>query len=159
MITVRIKIGTGAVRDTYETYGMIYVESDTRFEADLNDFATTTYAEQSGENMDPRTTRKAFDYKIKFLIETPNSDIENANAKIRAFNSLLYTKASDSDVLTFKTVTLYNDYKRVKIVGTPKDFIKEATDFWRDDNKVAYDCVQAELTIHVSNPELCDFSI
>ena len=56
-----------------------------------------------------------------------------------------------------KTVTFYDDYKRVKIVGIP-EVLDEAKSFYRMSGGGVLDCVEVELTIHVDNPKLCDFS-
>jgi hypothetical protein len=126
------------------------------FGAETNGFESTTYAEKDGENIDPRTTLKAFDYVVQFLVEAPNSNIDSANARIKAFNEALY--ASDGDIKTFKPVTFYDDYNKVKIVGYP-DLIAKPTSFWRDRNGVMHDAVQIEWTIRVNNPNLCDFNL
>jgi hypothetical protein len=156
MINVRLQIGDGEIVDTFEAYSFVYVEADDRFAPPTKGFESTTYAEQEGENIDPRTVDDAFDYKVKFVVLTPNSELEDANKKIRAFNQLLYTKSGD--IKTFKTVTFFNDYKKVKIVGTPNP-LDEAKDFYRDSKGNVYDAVQVEWSIRVSNPKLCDFSI
>jgi hypothetical protein len=157
MLKTRLQIEDGDIKDMAETYGFIYISSDHRLAAPKKSLETTTYAEQEGENTDPRTVDDAFDYKVKFAVLAPNNDLENANVKIRDFNALLYSKEKDSDVKTLKRVTFYNDYKRVKIAGLPNP-ISEATDFWRDDKGVVYDAVQVEWTIRVDKPSECDFA-
>lgn len=156
MINGRLKIGDGDIQDVFEQWGLIYISSDNRFEAPTKGFASTSYAEEAGEHTDPRTVPDAFDYKVKFLVMAPNKNLINANAKIAALNQALYSEAS-TGVRTYKQVTFYNDYKRVKIVGYPQP-IDEATEFWRDKKGKVHDCVQIEWTIRVNNPTLCDFS-
>lgn len=158
MITSRIQIGTGGIRDTYEGWGMIYVSADNRTEAPIKKRETTSYAEDAGEYIDPRTVQDAFDYKVKFIIEAPNHNLVNANAKIAAFNKALYLQEAGSDIRTYKEVTFYDDYKRVKIVGLPSP-IAEPTEFYRRQDGSVMDCVVVELTIHVSNPTKCDFNM
>lgn len=155
MIKVRVQIADGEIKDTIE-YGLIYLESDSRFSAPTKGFEESTYAEQPGSNIDPKTVDDKFDYKVKFFVKA-DRDLENANQKIAAFNSLLYTKDADN-IKTFKQVTFYNDYKKVKIVGYPKP-IEEATDFWRDSRGKQADVVCVEWTIMVNDPTLCDFNI
>ena len=157
-IFARIQIEDGPIWDTYEQFGFIYIESESRTAAPEKKLETTTYAEQEGENVDPRTVDDVFDYKVKFLIETPNTDWGNANTKIRAFNNRIRDINETTKIKTIKRVTLYNDYKRVKIVGIP-EIIAEPTDFYRDRNGNALDCVLFELTIHVDKPSLCDFAL
>lgn len=158
MIRVRLSIGGGGAYDTFETWGLVYLESDTRTEAPIKKRDTTSYAEEAGEHTDPRTVQDAFDHKVKFLVEAPNSNLENANTKIAAFNRALYTQAADSDIRIYKEVALYDDYKRVKIVGIPEP-IAEPVSLYRRQNGSVMDCAVVELTIHVSDPTKCNFNL
>ena len=156
MIKVRLQIADGNIEDTADKYGLVYLSADNRFAAPTKGFETSKYAERPGSNIIPRTVDDEFEYKVNFFIKV-DGDLENANQKIAAFNSLLYTKDADN-IKTFKQVTFYNDYKRVKIVGYPNP-IEEATDFWRDSNGKVADVVCVEWTIKVNDPTLCDFNI
>lgn len=158
MITARIQIGAGDIQDTYEGWGMIYMSSDNRTEAPIKKRETTSYAEDAGEHVDPRTVQDAFDYNVKFIIEAPNRNLVNANAKIAAFNKALYSQDAGSDIRVYKEVTFYDDYKRVKIVGLPHP-IAEPKELYRRQNGQAMDCAQVELTIRVSDPTKCDFNL
>lgn len=155
MIKVRIQIGDGSVLDSESGYGLIYLSSDNVFEAPLKTMESTSYPEQAGKNVNPKTVRDSFDYKVKFFIKAGGS-LGNANAVIASFNNQLYDEVDG--VMTFKRVVFYNDYKKVKISGIPK-LIQEATDFWRDDKGRQADVVCAEWNITVDNPSLCDFNI
>ena len=155
MLTARIKIGDDQIRDT-QYYGLVYVSSDSRFAPDSKDFDVTTYPEQEGENVNPKTVDAPFDYKIKFYVKAEGK-LENANQKIKAFNELLYDKGSDG-IKTYKQVYLYNDYKKVLIVGYPKP-IATPTQFWRDHTGETHDVVVVEWTIRVVKPSLCDFNL
>lgn len=155
MLTARIKIGTASVQDS-RYYGLVYLSSDHVVGAPTKGFEETTYPEQGGVNVSPKTVDDAFDYKVTFFIQTDSLD--NANEKIRKFNNLLYTTTPDSDVKTFKKVSFYNDYKRHMIVGYPHP-ISEAKDFWRDKRDQVNDVVIVEWTIRVVKPSECNFSI
>lgn len=155
MIKVRIKIGDGSIVDT-TTYGLIYLDSDKRIGAPAKDYEAVTYPEEEGEYIIPKTVDAPFDYKVKFFIQADS--LQNANAKIKAFNALLFTQASGSDVKTFKQVEFYNDYKRHKIVGYPQP-MAEATEFWQDRKSQLNDIVVLEWTIRVTKPSLCDFNL
>lgn len=155
MIRVRLQIADGEISDTVDKYGLVYIEADKRFEAPLKEIEKTSYPEQEGENSLNKTVRDAFDYKVKWFIQT-NGSIFNANRIISAFNSQLYIAAGD--IMTFKQVVLYDDYKKVKIVGIPS-LIQEATEFWRDANGKQHDVVCVEWVIRVSKPSLCDFNL
>lgn len=142
--------------DTYEELGFIYIESDHRIGAPEKKRETTTYAEQEGENVDPRTVDDVFDYKVTFLIECPNTNKENANEKIKKFNDAIRKVDIETGIKTCKHIAFYNDYKRVMIIGIP-EVIEEPKEFYRYKGDVL-DCVLIELTIHVDKPSLCDFS-
>lgn len=153
---MRIKIGDGAIEDTVAAHKLIYMEADHRTEAPIKKRDVTTYAEQAGDNTDPRTIQDAFDYKAQFIIDGQNRNLENVNAIVAAFNKKLYTQPSNSDIRTYKEVTFYNDFKRVKIVGLPEP-IAEPKEMKR--NNKGCDFAEVELTIHVSDPTKCDFNL
>lgn len=156
MITARLKIGDGAMEDTYEKWGLIFKDADKRFEAPVKSHDKSSYAGQAGENIDPRTVQDAFDYKIEFIIEAPNKNLENVNAKIATFNKALYTASADSDIRAYKQVELY--HHRVKIVGIPEP-IPEAKELYRHSKLGVMECAVVEWKIRVSNPKLCDFNL
>lgn len=162
MITVRLQIpgvpannDAGAVVDT-QTYGFVYLDSDKRVGAPSKAFESTSYPEEEGEHIIPKTVDDAFDYTVKFFIQA--TSLKNANALIKDFNDMLFTQASGSDVKQYKQVTFYNDYKRHKIVGYPSP-ISEATDFWRDRTNQLQDIIVVEWKIRVTKPSLCDFNL
>jgi hypothetical protein len=154
MLTARLKIGTGEIQDT-RTYGLVYLSSDNVVGAPIKGFEETSYPEQQGVNISPKTVDAAFDYKVTFFMQA--SSIANANERIRLFNNALFEQPLNSDVKTFKKVEFYNDYKRHKIVGYPQP-ISEAKDFWRDKRSQLNDIVIVEWTIRVVKPSDCDFS-
>lgn len=154
MLTARIKIGDGGtVRDsTY--YGLVYLSSDNAMAAPVKAFEETSYPEQEGVNICPKTVDDAFDYKVKFFIRA--TSLSNANDIITAFNNQLFTKSGD--VKTFKKVYFYNDYKKHMIVGYPQP-IHEAKDFWRDPRGLVTDVVTVEWNIRVGKPSECNFAL
>lgn len=156
MIKVRIQIGNGAVEDTFTAHRLIYKEADNRTEAPIKKRDTTAYIEQAGENTDPRTVQDAFDYKVTFVIDAFDRNLDNVNAIVAAFNQKLYTHTAGSDIRTYKTVTFWNDYKRVKIVGLPQP-IAEPKALKRSKN--GYDFAEVELVIRVDDPTKCDFNL
>ena len=155
MIRVRLQIAEGNILDTADNYGLVYISSDSRFHAPIKQREVTTYAEQEGENILAKTVSDAFDYKVTWFVKADGS-LGNANAVIARFNALLYEQVDD--IKTFKQVTFYNDYKKVKIVGIPSP-IAEATEFWRDAQGKQHDVVQVEWVIRASKPSLCDFNL
>lgn len=176
MITARLKIGDdGAIQDTYEQWGFIYLSGDRRFSAPEKPRDVTSYAEEAGEHMDLRSVPDAFDYKVKFLISTPNRNYINANEKIAALNAALREDITEQvaglngEAITVnvggavrrcKTVTFYDDYKRVKIVGIPS-LIGEVDNgnYYRRQFGGYLDCVVVELAIRVVDPTLCEWNV
>lgn len=156
MIRVRLKIGGGAIEDTFEAHKLIYLESDHRTEAPIKKRDSTSYAEEAGEHTDPRTVQDAFDYKVRFIIDGQNTDPKSVNAIVAAFNAKLYTQPADGDIRTYREVTFYNDFKRVKIVGLPEP-IAEPKEMKR--SRKGYDFAEVEFVIHVSDPRKCDFNL
>lgn len=156
MLTARIKIGSEEIRDT-RYFGLVYLSSDHVMGAPIKGFEETSYPEQEGVNICPKTVDDAFDYKVTFFIQADS--VDSANEKIRFFNSVLYEPPEQgSDVKTYHKVEFYNDYKRQKIVGYPQP-ISEAKDFWRDKRNQVNDIVIVEWTIRVVKPSECDFSL
>lgn len=156
MISVRIKIGDGAVEDTFAAHKLIYLSADNRTEAPIKKRDASSYAEQAGDNVDRRTVQDSFDYKVTFIIDGQNTDLDNVNAIIAAFNRKLYTQPADSDIRTYKEVAFFNDFKRVKIVGIPEP-IAEPKEMKRSRN--GFDFAEVEFVIHAKDPTKCDFNL
>lgn len=154
MITARINID-GTIRDS-QYYGLVYLDSDKRLAAPTKGFEATSYPEEEGEHIIPKTADDAFDYTVKFFIRA--TSVKDANTLISEFNAQLSSQDAVGGVRTFNQVEFYNDYKRHKIVGYPQP-IAEATNFWRDPSDQVHDVVVVEWTIRVTKPSLCDFSI
>lgn len=151
---MRIKIGDGAIEDTFTAHKLIYMDADNRTEAPIKKRDVSSYAEEAGEHTDPRTVQDAFDYKAQFIIDGQDKDLKRVNSIIAAFNKKLYTQEADSDIRIYKEVTFYNDFKPHKIVGIPEP-IAECKEFKKSKN--GYEFAQVEFTIHVSDPTKCNF--
>lgn len=158
MIKVRIKIGDGEIKDTFEEWGLIYIDADKRTAPPEKKCDATSYIEKSGENPDPRTVYDAFDYKVQFAVCAPNENLKNANSVIAKFNAAIRQKTVGSDIMRKRKVVFYNDHDRVKIVGYP-ELIAEPKSLYRMQGGHVLDCAEVELVIHVSEPHLCDFNM
>lgn len=153
-----IQIENGQRQDTRDAFGFIYLESDKWLAAPTRAYAATSYAEQAGENIDPRTVEEAFDFKITFVAEVTGGQIKNGlhvNTRIAALNDAMFSKAADSDILTARQVTIYDLTKHRKIVGYPKRIPEPKDDdiFFSNNQELAV----IELVLRVTNPNLCDF--
>lgn len=154
MIRVRIQIGDGATEDVFTAHKLIYMDADNRTEAPMKKRDVSSYAEQAGDNTDPRTVQDAFDYKVQFIIDGQDKDLRRVNSIVAAFNKKLYTQVEDSDIRAYKEVTFYNDFKPCKIVGLPEP-IPECKEFRKSKN--GYEFAQVEFVIHVGDPSKCNF--
>lgn len=160
LIPSRIQIEDGPIFDTFTKWGFIYMSSSTMFAAPEKKRDTTNYVEEAGEHNDPRTVDNAFDYEVKFLVEAPNKNIININSKISIFNNAIREKFSSTDVKRCKIITLYDDYKRCKITGIPEIISNvDKDDYFRRKDGHIEDFAVIKLTIHVDNPNLCDFNM
>lgn len=156
MTKARIQIGNGATEDTFAAHKLIYFDADKRTEAPVKKRDSSSYIEKPGEHTDPRTVQDSFDYKVQFIIDAWDRDLDNVNAIVAAFNAKLYAQEENSGIRVFKEVAFYNDDRRVKIVGLP-DPIAEPKELHRSRN--GYDFAQVELVIHVGDPTKCDFNL
>lgn len=150
-------IDGGKVNDTLEKYGLIYISSDNILGAPNKGFDTTAYPEEEGEHILPITVDDAFDYKVTFLVNA-NGKLATANGKIAEFNRDICTVNTTTGRKEYKTISLYNYYKRVKIVGIPSP-ISSAESFWRDPSGLVWDVVEVTISIRVTKPSECDFNL
>ena len=91
MLRVRIKIGSGTVVYTDTVYGLVYLDSDKRMAAPVKALEKTSYPEEEGEHILPKTVDDAFDYKVKFFIDPSHqggspASLKTVNATINEFN-------------------------------------------------------------------------
>lgn len=163
MRTARIQIGDGQILDTYKRWGFLVLdngEDKARFSPPEKKRDKTSYAGEAGAHEDPRTVYDEFDYKMRFIIEAPNKDYISVNSKIRAWNEAVRERTAGSGVLRCKTVMLYDDFMRCKIVGSPELIAEADKDgFYRHVNGSVMDCAVVELIIHVSDPTLSEFDM
>lgn len=158
MIKSKIRISDGEIVDFYEAYGFVYVDADERTAPNEKEYDKISYAEEAGEHIDPRTVFAPFDYTAKFIIEAPNKDLTNVNAKIQAFNNAIIQKDSKTDVIEKREIEFYNLLNRVKITGYPS-LVSTPTEVYHSDQYGEMDFAMVELKIHVINPNKCDFAL
>lgn len=158
MVGVKLQIGEGEIFDTYEKWGLIYLDADKYTESPIKPRDTTSYPEDAGEHVDKRTVQAAFDYSVRFAIDTPNSLPTSANAIIDAFNRALYETVGGSNVRRYQEVTFYNDFDQVMIVGLPEP-IAQPEEWYRSRNKRTNDIAVVEFKIRVNDPSKCNFNL
>lgn len=158
MIRALIQIEDGAIEDSYDKWGFVYMDADERTAPDEKEDAVTSYIEEPGEHRDGRTVDAPFDYTAKFFVEAPNKDLTNVNAKINAFNRAIRETETGSDVKRKKEIAFYNLLNRVKIVGVPQ-LIAVPTKVYHSNRYGEMDFAEFDLKIRVNDPRKCDFEL
>ncbi len=154
MITSHIGFNGAQPTDAYETWGLIYLDADERHEAPTKPLKATSYAEEAGEHIDPRSVQDAFDYRVTFAITGDGKNsVEAVNHKINAFNQAMYDVDPITQIRTYKEITFFNELNDVVIVGYPNP-IEEAKEMYRGEQG-EYDCAVVELVIRVADPRKC----
>ena len=72
MIRVKIQINNNVIEDSYDKWGFIFLSADNRVDAPIKAFDEISYIESAGKEIDTRTVADSFEYKTRFLVETPN---------------------------------------------------------------------------------------
>lgn len=146
MADMRIQVGSDAAYDI-ATKRLYLIKSPSNMGADMkeNNIFIRDYPEKDGDDVYVNTTPKlkSFDYEITFAYydgENPGT-LNQANTYIAGFYSSLLGKQ----------ITIYNDYKKQKIVGYVKSY-KEG-EFYRTSKDIAIFTV----TFYVPKPSLCNF--
>lgn len=158
MIKSGIQIEDGPIMDFCEAFGFIYIDADERTAADEKEDAVSNYPEQAGEHRDGRTCLASFDYTATFIIEAPNKNLTNVNARIKAFNDAIRERIAGSDIRRKREITFFNPLNRVKIVGYP-ELIAEPKQVYHSNRYGELDWAKVELKIRVSDPKKCDFNL
>jgi len=140
---MRIKI---ADNPTYgiDYYGFYLAKSQSEMGCDPKDssIVITDFPEVDGDTfyIPPMPSRKSFDYDISLSFFDDN--LNSANKKISEFYNSLFGQP----------ITIYNDYKGVKLVGRIKSY--KAGEFYRNEK----DVVLFDLTFYIPRPQDCDFN-
>lgn len=153
MIRASIQIDSGDIQDSVEGYNLIYMESDSHMAAPNKPYDTTSYIEEAGEHIDPRTVEAAFDFTIKFVAEVRPEDGESSvNSIIKQLNDAMFTRSA-SGMLTAHRVTVYDHYKNRRITGYPQP-ISEPDGYY---NVYGHQFAIIALELRVNDPPDCDF--
>lgn len=157
MMRADIQIENGERQDTRDAFGLTYLSSDKLLAAPVRAYEATSYAEQAGENIDPRTTEEAFDFKITFCTESidPRVSMRRTSTLIKKINDALFSRTQGGDIMTARKVTIY-DYPRNRvIVGYPKPITEPEDDQYFISRSQEFAVVS--LNLRVTNPNECDF--
>ena len=150
---IRLQIeGDPVIYNTQEKWDLHLGKSTDIFYPPMKDFESEEYPELHGEILYPYTTFKSFDYVVSFIYV---GSLLEANAKIKElFDSLYVPVLGREDLLRAKQVTVFNDYKGVKIVGYPTSS-KFSEYIWQEETGV----IRFDFSLKVAKPQLCDFNM
>lgn len=114
---IRIKIGNGSIQEAVTAWGLYLMKSDDTIVAPIKDYEIQEFPESAKPEVYPYTTLKPFDYTCTLLCL---GELTQVNATVKAFFDSLFTITSGVDLRQALEVTLYNDYKGVRVSGYVK---------------------------------------
>lgn len=114
---IHIQIDSGTIRDAESYYGFFLMDSDDIVVPPVKDYETQAYPEASAVEIYPYTTFEPFDYSCSILAV---GDLATVNASIQAFYDSLFEITPGTDVRKALPITVYNEWKGVKLTGYAK---------------------------------------
>lgn len=111
--------------------------------APIRDYDKQEYAESAEAEIDPRTTQKAFEYKLSLAYW---GDAATANAKMQAFYNTLFD--IDGDIMSAKKIRLLNHWKLMQMDCYAGKWDGKSYSPQGDQSAIAFD-----LTFYVSDPK------
>ncbi|NCU31115.1 hypothetical protein EOM57_04920 [Candidatus Saccharibacteria bacterium] len=145
---IRIQIADGAIQDAKTVWGFHLIESDETIIPPVRDYETIKFPESAAEEIYPYTVFEPFDYTCTLLcigaLTTINSTVKN-------FYDSLFTVTSGVDLRQAKVITLYNDYKGVKVSGYVKT--AEGQDYYPELIKADTGAYLFDFVLHVADPK------
>lgn len=145
---IRIKIGEGTIQNAVEAWGLHLMDSDDTIIAPIKDYEVQEFPENDAPEVYPFTTLKSFDYKCTLLCI---GNLDEVNATVSAFYDSLFTITPNKDLRQAKEVTLYNDYKGVRVTGYARTI--EAKDYYLQLTEYEKGAFLFDFTLYVANPK------
>ena len=146
---IYIQIESGPVVDAESELGFHLVESDDIVIPPIKDYEMQKYPESAAAEIYPYTTLDPFDYTCTIL---SIGELDAVNASVCAFYDSLFEIQPGSDLRKAKPVTIYNEWKGIKVSG----YAKTSPAKGNHPNIVAYEqgAYLFEFVIFVSDPRL-----
>jgi hypothetical protein len=145
---LRIQIASGAVQEAAATWGFHLVETDDTILAPIREYETQRYPESSAEEIWPYTVQEPFDYKCTLLCFGALSTL---NSSLKTFYDSLFTITAGVDLRQAKPITLYNDYKAMKVTGYAKTV--EGKDYYPELKEYEKGAYLFDFVLHISDPK------
>lgn len=133
--------------------GFYLSESDDIIAPELRDYDVEEFPDKHGAKIDPRATYKPFEYKMTFLLI---GDENTVNQRAYQLWNRFFEPASDAEgneILRAKPITVFNDFKNVKLVG----YVKGKPEVKKYKHDVIRDLYKVQYTVYVAKPNKCNF--
>lgn len=114
---IHIQINSGAIRDAESYYGFYLMDSDDTVTPPMREYETQVYPESAVAEIYPYTVKEPFDYSVTLLAFGPENSV---NSSVQDFYDSLFTITPGTDVRKALPVTLYNEWKGMKVTGYAK---------------------------------------
>lgn len=145
---IRIQIGSGAIQDAITAWGFHLMESDDIVTPPVREYEAISFPESAAEEIHPYTKLEPFDYKCSLLCF---GALTTLNSTIKTFFDSLFTITSGVDLREAKIITIYNDYKGVKVSGYAKSI--EGQNYYPELKEVEKGAYLFDFTIRVADPK------
>lgn len=116
---LHIQIADASVHDAELYYGFHLMDSDDTVTAPVKDYETQEYPESAGVEIHPWTTLAPFDYACSMLAF---GDASTVNSSVQSFYDSLFDVSTGTDLRQAKVITIYNEWKGMKVSGYAKTF-------------------------------------
>ena len=145
---IRIQINGGTIKEASTEWGFHLIESDNTIVPPIRDYPIQEYPESANAEIYPHTTLKPFDYKCKLLCLGALTTI---NQTVKGFYDSLFTITTGQDLRQALPITLYNDYKGVKLTGYVKSV--EAGDYYPEISEVEKGAYTFDFILYIADPK------
>lgn len=145
---IRIQIGTGTVEEAITKWGLYLIKSDDTIIPPMKDYPTREYPESSAVEIHPYASLQSFDYTCTLLCLGALSTV---NQTVRNFYDSLFTITTGKDLRQALPITLYNDYKGIKLTGYAKT--AEGKEYYPKLSKAEEGAYTFDLTLFVADPK------
>ena len=145
---VRIQIANGAIQEAQTAWGFHLMESDDTVVPPIREYEAISFPESAAEEIHPYTKFEPFDYKCTLLCF---GTLTTINSTVRTFFDSLFTITSGVDLRQAKPITLYNDYKGVKVTGYAKSI--EGQDYYPEVKEVEKGAYMFDFVLRVADPK------
>lgn len=141
---VKIQYPDNQVVDLVETYDFHLIESPAMIVPKVSKYETIQHPETSAPEIDTRTLKQPFDYKISLGYY---GRMDCANTLIRNFFDSLFDKIPETEVFRAREITLINEWKSVKMKGFAKTWDEKTYTIEGENGLIIFD-----FTLYVNDP-------